>query len=180
MLSERDVWVGASLVPLNPVLTWACYECEPVQPWQLCLCAAGVWLCIVLFSALDGYTSAVCVKPYSTVRSVSAGIGSFTLLLSITPVKTRPSHKFPFLARPRDYETTDVLVSHISPVYRKSDFWLSGMWTCFPKLKNRVYKAIYIHIHTALIGPGAISFIYELVHRESPGLAQQINKRTNQ
>lgn len=89
------------------------------------------------------------------------------------------NHTLPFWASPGDYETTETLLSHISPVYRKSELWVSGMWTHFPKIKQeRIYAAIFVHIDTTQTS-GDISFIYEIIHGHTESLTQQIARGIN-
>lgn len=112
-LSERDVWVGASPSPLSPVLIQPLISFNLCAPWQLCL-----GLDIATFSHWHIMLQVSQLLFNSVVALFSSGTGV------ICANNLLFYHTFPFRASSGDYETKDTLLSHTSPVYRKSELCL--------------------------------------------------------
>lgn len=144
MLSQWVFGEGASAVSRgrlswhNLVICWRLFAAmtAPHRP-------SWAWLCsfflITLSPAVKRQLN-ISVKPHAVAWWVSAGFTSFPFLLEllfITLMTTCPYHQFPFLARPWYCERTNVLFSHTSPVYRKSE---SRIWSvCFSSFSLKIY-----------------------------------------
>lgn len=136
LLSEWDVWVDASSVPLGRLSWQPAYLLQPV--WvQLCIdhlkCDSTAFfffspLCSGIGSQLD-----VSLKPNATVWLVSDGIASFPFLNSTALNHAYDDSSLPqisFSSNAKKLQNYRCFVSHISPVYRKSELSsiTPGIW----------------------------------------------------
>lgn len=87
-------------------------------------------------------------------------------LLSITPLITRPCHKFPFLETPANCETTDVLFSHISTCLQEMQPRNAAILRlclvclcCFHQLKKKDWHLyFYLSRQTPSVAVGCFHF----------------------
>lgn len=193
--SETSGWVPAASHWVARPDTTCLSAAARVWPWQLCIdhlegdsavCVFFFALALIIIALAQAGAAEhqldVSVQPNATVCVCVCGWSPLALLpshfwlqpLSITPMTTRPRHKFPFLETPRDYETTQRFVFlHITCL---QEIWVQSrkaacVWyVCAASLNwnkdLQLYFYLCWHGHHPYLS-GALGFISEISQNDA-------------
>lgn len=198
LLLEWDFWVGASSLPQGR-RSWhnLLICCSPSAAVTALYRPSPEWLCYFFpFSSLaialaQAWTSVqqldISVQPNATVWLMSAGIASFPFLTSTAldhayDDLSAPQVSF-LLKTPRNCKTTEVLFSHVSPVYRKSESsrLRPGIWyVCAASLNCKKDLQLYFYLSCHRHHPwlsGDLGFISEMTQTDAQSLQIGFNKQ---